>query len=177
MTPVSGNATTIAREERPGDLSCHEAASLLGVPPAALERWAQHMAFPHTDGAGAAARFAAVTVVAVAFLTELYWVVVRRVNARRADRRKRRLPHPGILQMEEPELDEPWDVGLAGVLDPERLQAADLRTFPQLGGDGSPPAKPLQRSLDRVAREPAWVLVVVLGTVALAGRLPGRWRG
>lgn len=54
---MSGYATTFACREGVEDLSCHEAASLLGVPPAALERWAQHMAFPHTDGAGAAARF------------------------------------------------------------------------------------------------------------------------
>jgi hypothetical protein len=57
VTPVSGYATTFAWQESPQDLSCREAAALLGVPPEALERWAQRMAFPHSDGAGAAARF------------------------------------------------------------------------------------------------------------------------
>lgn len=57
MTHVSGYATTFAWQESPEDLTCHEAAALLGVPPAALERWAQHMAFPHPEGAGGAARF------------------------------------------------------------------------------------------------------------------------
>jgi hypothetical protein len=54
---VSGYATTFAWRQNAGDLSCAEAAALLGVPPAALERWAQRMAFPHSDGAGAATRF------------------------------------------------------------------------------------------------------------------------
>jgi len=54
---MSGYATTFARQEDGGELSCAEAAALLGVPPAALERWAQRLAFPHADGAGVAARF------------------------------------------------------------------------------------------------------------------------
>ncbi len=57
MTRVSGYATTFAWQEDPGDLTCAEAAALLGVPPAALERWAQRMAFPHPDGSGGTARF------------------------------------------------------------------------------------------------------------------------
>jgi hypothetical protein len=58
VTPVSGYATTYARHEDAEDLACAEAAALLGVPPAALERWAQRLAFPHADGGGsAAARF------------------------------------------------------------------------------------------------------------------------
>lgn len=57
MTPVSGYATTSAWRDDAGDLSCSEAAALLGVPPAALERWAQRLAFPHADGAEGAARF------------------------------------------------------------------------------------------------------------------------
>ena len=57
MTPVSGYATTYARQENAEDLDCAEAAALLGVPPAALERWAERLAFPHADGAGVAARF------------------------------------------------------------------------------------------------------------------------
>lgn len=55
--PVSGYATTYAWQESREDLSCTEAATLLGVPPTALERWAQRLAFPHPDGSGAAARF------------------------------------------------------------------------------------------------------------------------
>jgi len=43
--------------EDPGDLSCDEAAALLGIPPAALERWAQQLAFPHPAGDGSGARF------------------------------------------------------------------------------------------------------------------------
>ena len=54
---MSGYATTYARQEDVEDLSCADAAALLGVPPAALERWAQRLAFPHPDGAGVAARF------------------------------------------------------------------------------------------------------------------------
>lgn len=54
---MSGYATTYAWQAGPEDLSCAEAAALLGVPPAALERWAQRLAFPHADGAGVAARF------------------------------------------------------------------------------------------------------------------------
>jgi len=54
---VSGYATTFAWQESVPDLSCEEAAALLGVPPAALERWAQRMAFPHADGSGGGARF------------------------------------------------------------------------------------------------------------------------
>lgn len=54
---MSGYATTFARQEDAEDLTCAEAATLLGVPPAALERWAQRLAFPHPDGDGFAARF------------------------------------------------------------------------------------------------------------------------
>lgn len=53
---MSGNATTHARRDAV-DLTCAEAATLLGVPPAALERWAQQLAFPHADGAGGAIHF------------------------------------------------------------------------------------------------------------------------
>ncbi|HET6449536.1 MAG TPA: hypothetical protein VFG31_10550 [Conexibacter sp.] len=54
---MSGYATTSTWHEGAQDLSCAEAATLLGIPPAALERWAQRLAFPHADGAGVAARF------------------------------------------------------------------------------------------------------------------------
>jgi hypothetical protein len=54
---MSGYATTYAWHDDPDDLSCAEAATVLGVPPAALERWAQRLAFPHADGAGVATRF------------------------------------------------------------------------------------------------------------------------
>jgi hypothetical protein len=54
---MSGYATTHAWREGGDDLSCAEAATVLGVPPAALERWAQRLAFPHADGAGVATRF------------------------------------------------------------------------------------------------------------------------
>ena len=57
VTAVSGYATTYARQESGEDLSCSEAAELLGVPPAALERWAQRLAFPHAAGGGSATRF------------------------------------------------------------------------------------------------------------------------
>ena len=57
VTPVSGYATTYARNEDSADLTCAEAAALLGVPPTALERWAQRLAFPHVDGGGGATRF------------------------------------------------------------------------------------------------------------------------
>ena len=57
MTAVSGYATTCAEQENAEDLTCGEAAALLGVPPAALERWAQRLAFPHEAGSGADARF------------------------------------------------------------------------------------------------------------------------
>lgn len=57
MTAVSGYATTFGWQDEPGDLTCAEAAALLGVPPAALERWAQRMAFPNPDGSGGTARF------------------------------------------------------------------------------------------------------------------------
>jgi helix-turn-helix protein len=56
VTGMSGNATTYAWQEAADDLSCAEAAALLGVPPAALERWAQRLAFPHAVG-GASTRF------------------------------------------------------------------------------------------------------------------------
>jgi hypothetical protein len=54
---MSGYATTFARQQDPEDLTCAEAATLLGVPPAALERWAQQLAFPHDAGAATGARF------------------------------------------------------------------------------------------------------------------------
>lgn len=54
---MSGYATTYARQQDVEDLTCAEAAALLGVPPAALERWAQRLAFPHEAGSGADARF------------------------------------------------------------------------------------------------------------------------
>jgi hypothetical protein len=57
VTPVSGYATTYGGHRDAGDLTCSEAAALLGVPPAALERWAQQLAFPHADGAGDTPRF------------------------------------------------------------------------------------------------------------------------
>jgi hypothetical protein len=57
VTPMSGYATTYCRQEGTEDLTCAEAAALLGVPSAALERWALRLAFPHTHGSGNAARF------------------------------------------------------------------------------------------------------------------------
>jgi len=57
VTAVSGYATTYAWQESSEDLTCAEAATLLGVPPAALERWAQRLAFPNADGSGVTARF------------------------------------------------------------------------------------------------------------------------
>lgn len=53
---MSGNATTSGRG---GDLplSSADAAALLGIPPAALERWAQRLAFPHAVGGGESIRF------------------------------------------------------------------------------------------------------------------------
>jgi hypothetical protein len=56
---VSGYATTHAWQEDVEDLTCGEAAAVLGVPPAALERWARQLDFPHDvgDGAAPAARF------------------------------------------------------------------------------------------------------------------------
>lgn len=43
---------------RPTDeLTVAEAASLLGIPPSALERWAQKLSFPHAVTTGANARF------------------------------------------------------------------------------------------------------------------------
>ena len=55
---MSGYATTHACHEDVEDLSCAEAATLLGIPPASLERWAQRLAFPHDTGVAAgAARF------------------------------------------------------------------------------------------------------------------------
>jgi hypothetical protein len=50
VTPVSGYATTYAWHEDVEDLTCAEAAAMLGIPPAALERWAQRLAFPHDAG-------------------------------------------------------------------------------------------------------------------------------
>lgn len=52
VTRMSGNATTHAWADASDDLSCSEAAALLGIPPAALERWAQRLAFPHDVGGG-----------------------------------------------------------------------------------------------------------------------------
>lgn len=49
---MSGYATTYARQEDVEDLSCAEAAALLGVPPAALERWANRLSFPHDLAGG-----------------------------------------------------------------------------------------------------------------------------
>src|SRR5829696_3655041 len=57
VTQVSGNATPDACDELPEDLSCEEAAALLGIPSAALERWAQQLAFPHAVGGAAPTRF------------------------------------------------------------------------------------------------------------------------
>lgn len=57
VTRVSGYATTSAWQDGADDLTCAEAAAVLGVPPAALERWAQRLAYPHADGAGVATRF------------------------------------------------------------------------------------------------------------------------
>jgi hypothetical protein len=54
VTCVSGNATTSVCNQAADDLSCAEAAALLGVPPAALERWAQQLEFPHDVGGVAA---------------------------------------------------------------------------------------------------------------------------
>jgi predicted DNA-binding transcriptional regulator AlpA len=52
---MSGNATTYARQEASDELDCADAAALLGVPPAALQCWAQRLAFPHAVGGGAGA--------------------------------------------------------------------------------------------------------------------------
>jgi excisionase family DNA binding protein len=57
VTAVSGYATTYSRQEDAEDLTCAEAATLLGVPPAALERWAERLEFPHAKGSGATVRF------------------------------------------------------------------------------------------------------------------------
>ena len=54
---MSGYATTCGWQDDRADLTCAEAAALLGVPPAALERWAQRLAFPHAEGAGASTHF------------------------------------------------------------------------------------------------------------------------
>lgn len=54
---MSGNVTTHARDDGGDDLSCQEAAALLGIPVAALERWAEQLSFPHDVGGGAAPRF------------------------------------------------------------------------------------------------------------------------
>ncbi len=55
---MSGNATTYAWQDTADDLSCAEAAAVLGVPPAALERWAQRLSFPRdVGGAPSDARF------------------------------------------------------------------------------------------------------------------------
>lgn len=58
VTHVSGNATTFTGQEVGDDLTSTEAAALLGIPPAALEQWAQRLEFPHVvDGAAGATRF------------------------------------------------------------------------------------------------------------------------
>ena len=59
VTRVSGYATTHAWQTDVEDLDCAEAAALLGIPPAALERWTQQLAFPHDVSGGVApqARF------------------------------------------------------------------------------------------------------------------------
>lgn len=59
VTAVSGYATTHARQEDRDDLTCAEAAALLGIPPAALERWTQQLSFPQDLSGGGApqARF------------------------------------------------------------------------------------------------------------------------
>jgi len=57
VTHMSGYATAFARQQEVDDLTCAEAATLLGVPPAALERWAQQLSFPRDAGASAGARF------------------------------------------------------------------------------------------------------------------------
>jgi hypothetical protein len=50
VTAMSGNATTFAWSDAADDLTVDEAAALLGIPPAALERWARQLAFPHELG-------------------------------------------------------------------------------------------------------------------------------
>jgi hypothetical protein len=65
VTHVSGYATTYARHEDAAELTCPEAAMLLGVPPHALEHWAQRLAFPHVAGVGGAARFKRVEIEAL----------------------------------------------------------------------------------------------------------------
>jgi hypothetical protein len=57
VTLVSGYATTYGWQEEAEYLTCAEAAALLGVPPVALEHWAQQLAFPHPAGGDTAARF------------------------------------------------------------------------------------------------------------------------
>jgi hypothetical protein len=60
VTAMSGNATTYAWQDAVDDLTCTDAAALLGIPPAALERWAQRLSFPRDVAAGdtrAGARF------------------------------------------------------------------------------------------------------------------------
>jgi Helix-turn-helix domain len=57
VTAMSVYATTLAPRHDAEGLTCAEAAELLGVPPAALERWARQLAFPTGSGAGADTRF------------------------------------------------------------------------------------------------------------------------
>jgi hypothetical protein len=53
VSAVSGNVTTYGRAGAgEDDLDCAAAAALLGVPPAALERWARQLAFPQDVGGG-----------------------------------------------------------------------------------------------------------------------------
>jgi hypothetical protein len=127
------------------------------------------IAWPPADDPNAA-RYAAVGVVAVAFLIELYWVVVRRINDRLADRRERtgehrRLwPHPGLLQEELPALKPPRDVALTAVLSPARAAGLDGR--PSLGtsaagepGVGSPDAARLRRAALGLGALAFWLLL------------------
>ena len=53
---MSGYATNSARQQD-DDLTCAEAAALLGIPSAALERWAQQLSFPRDAGPSSGARF------------------------------------------------------------------------------------------------------------------------
>jgi len=56
---VSGYATTHSRGPGVEDLTCAEAAAVLGIPAAALERWTNQLAFPQDVSGGVApqARF------------------------------------------------------------------------------------------------------------------------
>jgi hypothetical protein len=54
---MSGNATTRAADAALAEVTAAEAAALLGMPVAALERWAERLAFPNVVGEGCDARF------------------------------------------------------------------------------------------------------------------------